>query len=70
MLSANSRSVKHVSIVISRSVHLLGRMLVQVLMEDTTVSDLQKAAEWEDVAVYLESITEQQLDVYVPLHKS
>ena len=46
-----------------------GELPMQVLMQDTTVSDLQKAAEWENVADYLEGITEQHLNVHVPLLK-
>ena len=38
----------------------------QEIIEDTSMSDQQHAANWAEVVLYLESITEHDLDVHVP----
>ena len=43
---------------------------MQAVIEDTSVCDLQHAANWTDLIHYLEGITIDSLDVHVPLLNS
>ena len=36
------------------------------IIEDTSMSDLQHSANWAELVLYLEGITERDLDVHVP----
>ena len=40
---------------------------MRTLLEDTTLDDLENAANWAEVATYLTTITVQDLNLYVPL---
>lgn len=43
---------------------------MQAVVEDTSVDDLQHAANWTAVATYLETITLATLDVHLPFRAS
>ena len=40
---------------------------MRILLEDTTLDDLENAANWAKVATYLTTITVQDLNLHVPL---
>ncbi|DBA95502.1 TPA: hypothetical protein ACH3X3_013360 [Trebouxia sp. C0006] len=44
-----------------------GEPPMRTLLEDTTLDDLENAANWAEVATYLTTITVQDLNLYVPL---
>ena len=44
-----------------------GEPPMQTFIEDTSVSDLQHAADWADVEHYLQGITEENMNIHLPL---